>query len=195
MASFEVKLSTIRLWMDRKKKEMLETYDNRLQFDRLLTDSGQELLQQPFGGKAGMRMPSQNRCGCQLHFCFPKAYSELRRFFRLPSVSAIRSCVDCPSRITALSIQKVTELVQKSDQFKDWVLLVDVMHIRNEIWWSAHRKKMVGFVNTGGGNAEDEDDLQQLARESVVILAVAMQSSRKLPVDYILPDSTTSDQL
>ena len=53
IASFEVKLSTIRLWMDRKKKEMLETYDNRLQFDQLLTDRGQELLQQPFRGKAG----------------------------------------------------------------------------------------------------------------------------------------------
>ena len=42
---------------------MLETYDNLLQFDRLFTDRGQELLQQPFRGKAGafsehMRMPA-----------------------------------------------------------------------------------------------------------------------------------------
>ena len=46
--------------------------------------------------------------------------------------------------------------------------LIDAMHIRSEIRRGARRKQMIIFMETGGGNTEDEDDLQHLhARASL----------------------------
>ena len=195
LLSYEQKLAAVKQRLNCMQHLVMEANGSREQFERLMTDRGRQLLQQPFRGKRGTYSEQFRVFVSQLHFCSPKAYSHLRNFFRLPAASTIRKWhqIDCRPGITSQSIQKIKELAQKSPQFKDWVLTIDAMHIRNEVCWSPRLKKMIGFVDVGVGN-EGDDDLQQLARESVVVLAVGMRSAWKLPVAFILPMSATPTQ-
>ena len=105
--------------MDRMKKQMSAAGENHEQFEQLLTNRARELLQQPLRGKTGAYSENIRVFESQLDFCSLKAYtvySELQRFIRLPSISVIRSwnSMDCRPRITALSMQKIAELVAES---------------------------------------------------------------------------------
>jgi hypothetical protein len=133
LASYELKLEALKQQLAGMQRLAMEANESREQFERLLTDRGRELLQQPIRGIRGAYSEHLRIFVSQLHFCSPKGYSHLRRFFRLPAASTIRmwNQVDCRPGITAQSMQKIKELAAISEQFKDWVLSIDAMHIRS----------------------------------------------------------------
>jgi hypothetical protein len=72
--------------------------------NKVLTDKGQELLASSPRRKSGAYSDKIRQFAAQIHFCSPRAYYQLRRFFCLPAASTIRSWnkLSCQAGVTSL---------------------------------------------------------------------------------------------
>ncbi|PAA83626.1 hypothetical protein BOX15_Mlig021368g14 [Macrostomum lignano] len=194
LKTFELKLLAADQALQRAIEQRKDSELAMKQFRCLLTAKGKSLLSNPIREKAGAFSEEVRRFASELHYCSPRAYANLRRYFRLPADETIRrwNRFECQAGVTAVSIEKVKELCSESVAMRDWALVIDAMHIRREICVNVGSKRFSGFADVGAGSNCSDD--QELAREAVVLLAVGLRSSWKLPVAYILPNSAKPAQ-
>ena len=189
----EAKLEAASLALKREIQRRRDPDDAIKQFNAILTEKGQEMFRNPARELSGAYSEELRRFSSELLYCSPRGYKILRRYFHLPSASTIRrwNRFDCPPGITTVSVEKIGELCS-SHTMRDWTLVIDAMHIRRQLCFTSANKRITGFEDVGVGS--DCFDERKLACEAVVLLAVSLRSSWKLPVAYIFSASATPAQ-
>ena len=82
--------------------------------------------------------------------------------------------------------------VENPGQFSRCGIMLDGMSIRKQVDWDEKRKKMVGFVDLGTG--EVQNDAAE-ATEALVVMAVGLQAHWKIPIAYFLINGMTAEVL
>ena len=156
------------------------------------------LVSQKANKSPGAYPPELRAFAMTLKFYSTKAYNYVRESFDLglPHVSVIRrwySSVDGEPGFTkdALTAMKAKVLAAKRDgQEVVCSLMLDEMSIRKHVEWDGKRYR--GFVDLGTGIADD-DSLPE-ATDALVFMAVAVNSSWKVPCGYFLVAGMTGEE-
>ncbi|KAJ8980484.1 hypothetical protein NQ317_013237 [Molorchus minor] len=130
--------------------------------------------------------PSLRSFALTLSFYSSKAYNFVRRTFsrtlpHLGTISKRYSSVDGSPGFTKEALIALTLKQKESSNPLLCNLVMDEMSIRRQVEWTG--QKFTGYVDIG--TAIDEDTLPE-AREALVFMLVALNSSWKLPVGYLL---------
>lgn len=131
-----------------------------------------------------------------LHFYSPKAYDFVRRIFIniLPHPSTIRKwyySIDGSPEISQPALDCLTKKSREAVEKKRTILCglqIDDMSIRKHIHFNG--KEYIGFINFG--TQIDNDELP-LAKEAVVIMAIAINEHWKISVAYYFIDALTAN--
>lgn len=125
-----------------------------------------------------------------LHFYSPKAYSYVRKTFNnlLPHPSTIQrwySVLEGEPGFTHEAFQAIKNKTAKNNVFVN--ITVDEIHIRQFVEWDG--KSYEGFTDIGTSVESSE-----LATSALVFMAVALNSSWKIPIGYFLIKSLGADE-
>ena len=120
-----------------------------------------------------------------MYYYSSKAYEFARQYFTLPIPRTIRNymgTIDCYPGFQDPAFEEL--LLHKGDiTFSDASLCIDAMSVKESIQFHQKLGKCFGYVDQGG-QSSNGDDLP--ANESLVVMAVGLISSWKLPFAYFL---------
>ena len=105
-------------------KRQLKFSEDIKRLRSFLNDKGKEMLQQAQRLERGTNGPALRCFTAQLHFCSLKAYSLIRRYWRLPATATIRwmLAVDCVLRTAIAKICEISANTTKSKLVFDlWI--------------------------------------------------------------------------
>ena len=193
-----------------RKIDNLNAVVDDLQEKNLISTSCAEILEKSFSGiplELMKRVVSQKTrqeydpllksFALTLNFYSAKAYNYVRETFdlNLPHPTTIRrwySGIDGSPGFTQEAFNALKERVKTAEENGKEVvcaLMLDEMAIRKHVSWDG--SKMTGFVDMGTGI---EDDSAPIASEALVLMAVAVNDSWKVPVGYFLINGLTGKE-
>ena len=127
-----------------------------------------------------------------LQFYSSKAYGYVRKMFNLalPHPSTVRrwyTAVPAEPGFTELAFRPIKCAVEMSTQETVCALMLDEMAIRRHVAWDGEKYR--GFVDLGCG--VDDDDSSPVAKYALVIMAVCINKSWKVPLGCFFIDGLT----
>lgn len=139
--------------------------------------------------------PELKTFAATLHFYSPKAYDFVRRSFIniLPHPSTIRKwyySIDGSPGISQPALDCLTKKAREAIEKNHTILCglqIDDMSIKKQVDFNG--REYIGFINFG--TKLDSDELP-LAKDVVVIMAVAINEHWKIPVAYYFIDALTA---
>ena len=197
----------------KKKVSSLQAVVNELRQKNLISDDSATILESTFSGvpeemmKRLVKQKKNKKCGAYppelrafaltLKFYSTKAYNFVRKTFKLcllhPSViRSWYSSIDVSPGFTQATFSAFSEranVAKANGKHVICSLMFDEMSIRKHIQWDG--KRFTGFIDYGTGLA---DDSMPLATEALVLMAVSLDSSWKVPCGYFLTDGLTSKE-
>ncbi len=190
----------------------LKAITKQLREKNLITSNCEEVLERNFSGvplAMLKRMNSKSGKGCKyspelksfaltLQFYSSKAYEFVRKTFdlALPHQVQVRkwySKIPAEPGFTEPTFQALKfnfEEAQKNGQKVICSLMLDEMAIPKHVSWDG--KKFRGYVDVGNG--VDESDSSAVAKDDLVLMAVAVNASWKVPCGYFLVDGLTGKE-
>ncbi len=149
-------------------------------------------------GKGCKYSPELKSFALTLQFYSSKAYEFVRKTFdlALPHQVQVRkwySKIPAEPGFTEPTFQALkfkVEEAQKNGQKVICSLMLDEMAIRKHVSWDG--KKFRGYVDVGNG--VDESDSSAVAKDALVLMAVAVNASWKVPCGYFLVDGLTGKE-
>jgi hypothetical protein len=140
----------------------------------------------------------QKHFATTMHFYSPAAYEFLRKQFQtLPSPRTIRSWLssyDGRPGLTEQSFETISNAINGSQgwQYKLCCLHMDEMEMKKHVLdYDKRSKKMFGFTDIGNGPIDADSSPQAI--KVLMILAVGLAGSWRLPVAYYLTNGTNAD--
>lgn len=130
-----------------------------------------------------------------LYFYSPKAYKFVRNHIPLPHKSLISrwlSTVNGDPGILEGVFEYLKENVKEKPHLRNVGLIFDGMAIRKQQVYDSSRGKMVGFVDLGGIQTAESEEL---ASEALVFQIVSFTQQFKVPVAYFFTDKKISGEL
>lgn len=120
-------------------------------------------------------------------------YATFRKIFTLPSVSLITKWTASVDAEPGFMKEVLDALNLFEDQDRDVNLVIDGMSIKKAKIWNNSLGKFIGFPDYGNitapNSANDEHDV--LATEALVIMAVCLRGTWKLPIAYFFQNRIT----
>lgn len=120
-----------------------------------------------------------------LYFYSPKAYRFLKKHdFGLPNPSTIRRWVskfNCSPGFLNEVFSYLKNNVQNKDDFKHFNLVFDAMSIRKQIVYDHNKVKNYGYVDVGGFQLENQEEV---ATEALVFQVVSLKNAFKCAIGY-----------
>ena len=190
----------------------LKAVTKQLREKDLITLSCEETLERNFSGvllALLRRMNSNSGKGCKyspelksfaltLQFYSSKAYEFVRKTFNLAlphQVQVRKWCSKIPAEpgFTEPAFKALEFKVQEANKKGQKVicsLMLDEMAIRKHVSWDG--KKFRGYVDVG--NAAEENDSSPVAKDALVLMAVAVNGSWKVPCGYFLVDGLSGKE-
>ena len=195
------------------KVKSLKAVTKQLRENNLITSSCEETLERDFSSvplALLKRMNSNSGKGCKyspelksfaltLQFYSSKAYEFVRKTFNLalPHQVQVRkwySKIPAEPGFTEPAFKapqfKVVEEANKKGQKVICSLMLDEMAIRKHVSWDG--VKFRGYVDVGNG--AEENDSSPVAKDSLVLMAVAVNGSWKVPCGYFLVDGLSEKE-
>ena len=194
------------------KVKSLKAVTKQLREKNLITSSCEETLERDFSSvplALLKRMNSNSGKGCKyspelksfaltLQFYSSKAYEFVRKTFNLalPHQVQVRKWY---SKIPAepgftepafKALQFKVEEANKKGQKVICSLMLDEMAIRKHVSWDG--VKFRGYVDVGNG--AEENDSSPVAKDALVLMAVAVNGSWKVPCGYFLVDGLSGKE-
>ena len=191
----------------KKKVKSLKDITKELSDKNLITSSCQEMLESNFSGvsfallkrmnlksgKGSKYSPELKSFALTLQFYSSKASEFVRKTFNLAiphQVQVRKWYAKVPAEpgftnpaFQALKFLKVEEANKKGEKII-CSLMLDEMAIRKHVSWDG--KRFRGYVDVGNGT--DENDSSPVAKEALVLMAVAVNGSWKVPCGYFFID-------
>jgi hypothetical protein len=131
-----------------------------------------------------------------LYFYSPKAYTYLReQSFGLPNPSTLRRWVskfNCSPGFLNEVFQFLKANVDDKPYLKDVSLVFDAMSIRKQILYDQKEGKNIGYVDLGGVNVDNQEDL---ATEALVFQVVSLRGHFKCTIGYFYINKISSSVL
>ena len=130
-----------------------------------------------------------------LQFYFSKAYGYVRKMFNLalPHPKTVRrwyTAVPAEPGFTELAFRPIKCAEEMSTQETVCVLMLDEMAIRRHVAWDGEKYR--GFVDLGCG--VDDDDSSPVAKDALIIMAVCINKSWKVPLGCFFIDGLTGQE-
>ena len=186
----------------KKKVKSLKDITKELSDKNLITSSCQEMLESNFSGvpfallkrmnlksgKGSKYSPELKSFALTLQFYSSKAYEFVRKTFNLalPHQVQVRKWyakVPAEPGFTNPAFQALKLKVEESNKKGEKIicsLMLDEIAIRKHVSWDG--KRFRGYVDVGNGT--DENDSSPVAKEALVLMAVAVNGSWKVPCGY-----------
>ena len=190
----------------KKKVKSLKDITKELSDKNLITSSCQEMLESNFSGvpfallkrmnlksgKGSKYSPELKSFALTLQFYSSKAYVFVRKTFNLalPHQVQVRKWyakVPAEPGFTNPAFQALKLKVEEANKKGEKIicsLMLDEMAIRKHVSWDG--KRFRGYVDVGNGT--DENDSSPVAKEALVLIAVAVNDSWKVPCRYFFID-------
>jgi hypothetical protein len=178
----------------------------QLKEQKLLTEEAENILQvyasiplKLFRVRAGTKYTEEQRqFASTLYYYSPAAYTFARRHLPLPHRRTIQTWLshfDARPGFTSQSFETIRQCLAGPDAWKYKVccLCVDEMEIMKQAQVDRSTGNVHGFVDLGCG--EMDDDSQPLATKALVILAVRLYGTWKLPLGYWFTDGCSGTVL
>ena len=188
----------------KKKVKSLKDITKELSDKNLITSSCQEMLESNFSGvpfallkrmnlksgKGSKYSPELKSFALTLQFYSSKAYEFVRKTFNLalPHQVQVRKWyakVPAEPGFTNPAFQALKLKVEEANTKGEKIicsLMLDEMAIRKHVSWDG--KRFRGYVDVGNGT----DDSLPVAKEALVLMAVAVNGSWKVPCGYFFID-------
>jgi hypothetical protein len=179
---------------------------SNLKAQRLLTSDAEELVSNfksiPISlfrtRKHGAYSEEQKQFASTLFYYSPSAYAFASRHLPLPDRRTIQGWLSNNDALPGFTEQSFAVLAEKCKSDKQWqykvcALCVDEMEIRKQVEIDKSTGAVCGFVNIGRGELND-DKLPQ-ATKALVILAVGLCGSWKVPLGYWFTDGCSGTLL
>ena len=196
----------------KQKVDSLNLVVKQLKDKNMISSSCEQMLEKVISGvplDMFKRITSNSGKGCKyspriksfamtLQFYSSKAYEFVRKTFKLslPHQSQVRkwySKIPADPGFTNPAFQALKLKVKEAANKKQKVvcsLMLDEMAIHKHISWDG--QKFRGYVDIG--NDADDDDTLPVAKDVLVLMAVCVNSSWKVPCGYFLVDGLSGSE-
>ena len=194
------------------KVKSLKALTKQLREKNLISSSCEEMLERNFSGvpfqlikrmnlrsgKGSKYSPELKSFALTLQFYSSKAYEFVRKTFNLalPHQVQVRKWyakIPADPGFTEPAFQALKFKVEEAHSKGQKVicsLMLDEMAIKKHVSWDG--KKFRGYVDVGNGI--DENDSSPVAKDALVLMAVAVNGSWKVPCGYFLVDGLSGKE-
>ena len=128
-----------------------------------------------------------------VNFYSHKAYSFLRKIFKLPHPSSIKqwtASVNCEPGFLSEVFRDLEKQNESKPDMVDCALLIDAMAIRKQVIYDQARSNYSGFVDYGNLIPENTESP---ASEALVFMLTGLKNHWKCPVGYFLIDKCNAE--